>query len=64
LREEEKGHMEPCLENMGFDTPVEYGSSPKVTAQIGPIVLVCCHDELAMHQTFIFLVIYGKFHYG
>ena len=48
----------------GVDTAVKYGVWLKATAQIVPIALVHCHDEFAIHQTAIILVIYGKLHHG
>ena len=48
----------------GVDTPAKCGVWLKATAQVGPIALVHCPDEFAVHQTASILVIYAKLHHG
>lgn len=50
--------MLPCLESTGVDAPVECGVWLKIAVQVEPSAPVHCHDEFAMQQTTIFLVIY------
>jgi len=35
----------------------------KNCCKVGVSAQACCHDEIATHQTNIFLVIYGKLHH-
>jgi hypothetical protein len=48
------------LGSTGVDAYVEFGVWLKTTAQVGPIVPGLCYDEVAIHETAIFFVIYGK----
>lgn len=41
--------MGPCLVSMVIDAPVA-------------CVLIHCRDEVSMHQTVIFMVVYGELH--
>jgi hypothetical protein len=41
--------------SMGVDIPVECDAFLKTAAQVGPNVLVCCHDEFAMTVQFPWL---------
>jgi len=42
---------------------VEFGVWLKTTAQVGPFVPGLYYDNVAIHETAIFFVIYGKLHH-
>jgi hypothetical protein len=48
---------------MGADAVVECGVWLKLAAEVGPSVPIPCCVEFAMHQTVIFLVVYGELHH-
>lgn len=50
--------MVPCPESTGADAHVECGIWLKIAVQVGRNAQVHCHDEFAMQETAIFLVVH------
>jgi len=41
--------MGPCLVSMVIDAPVACGIWLKIGSEVGPSVLILCHDEFSTH---------------